>query len=204
MKTALIVAAGVFVTAVVVVAGFRMRAASEADVAALRQQVALLNAEVARQREVMAQPSPRDGGVTMDVRRSDTLVAPAAAPTAAEPAAPSPADPIESIGTTFLYEPADPSWSHTAAEQLGAGLTRVLPRGSTILRVECRRTLCEIRSLHENVDAYRKFANAVADPETGLWNGAMASSDSGESNGAFEATTYFTREGHEMPVAARR
>lgn len=122
------------------------------------------------------------------------------------PAAPSPprmpSDEVVAaqLDDHFAAERPDPSWSERATHDASAAVSKTLPPGSAIRRVECRATLCRVESFHESVSAFKKFNDETfLDHHRALWNAGITSMVREQTAAGVTAVSYIAKEGQEIP-----
>jgi hypothetical protein len=107
----------------------------------------------------------------------------------------------EHYGDAFAGQAADPSWSQVAEGTMTREINRHLPQGSSIQSVQCRQSMCQLRSSHASMDTYEKFTeDALYSRESGLWNGAITSLVVENGAGGVQSISYIAREGQDLPA----
>jgi len=84
---------------------------------------------------------------------------------------PSPERELAHIQAEFAAEGNDPSWN--PGRELQAKVEEVMPRGSVLRSIECRRSMCRMETSHADLDDYNKFAHEflLARLDHPLWTG---------------------------------
>ena len=102
----------------------------------------------------------------------------------------------------FAHDRASP---RSAVEtELRARIEKQLPPGSRLEAVECRQSLCRVRSLHPDGDAYRAYVARAfgTDQNTRVWPGqvwvAFPSAGGASPSGAIASSVYLGV-GEELP-----
>ena len=145
---------------------------------------------------------------------ADGRIAAAPAPlaparSAASPRATPPADPIEdfapvhdALEAAFAAESVDGPWATRARRTAAAHLDAKLPEGSRIDAIECRSTLCRVRSVHPSAARADEFASGVAlRNEAAPWAGdvTLGVIEQAPNGTAVTVVAYLAREGVNLP-----
>jgi len=77
---------------------------------------------------------------------------------AVAPARESPEQYFARVGETFELEPHDALWNPAA--ELASRFTKLMPKGSSLDAVTCRKTMCRVQTSHPSLDSYRKFTRS--------------------------------------------
>jgi hypothetical protein len=100
----------------------------------------------------------------------------------------------------FDTEQRDPAWADQATQDATRAITEGLPSGSTVTKVECRKSLCRVDTQHDDVDAFRAFADAsFLSRERKIWNGGFSTMVRAESESGVSAVSYIAKEGESVP-----
>jgi hypothetical protein len=93
-------------------------------------------------------------------------------------------------------------WSDGARQALLARIQAVVPAGSSVLRCECRTSMCRIETQHAGLSQYRAFSRAAfMRRETMLMNRpGFTFSDHPSPDGTLVAVAFLATEGHELPA----
>ena len=133
--------------------------------------------------------------------------APPRSPSRAAPSPPSRVEefaPIQAaIEASYLIERTDPGWAAEARGTVENRLAGKLPPDSRIDSIECRSTICRIRSVHPNQARSDEFLDRAVFPSEGsLWQGEVAVGLVAQQpdDGAVIMVTYLGREGYHLPA----
>lgn len=180
---------------------------STADIAALRAEVSELKRNSAASLVFAAhaaQDRALDQNTPVGSAREPSPLPPAKEESElekAEAARRSELEMAESLDRKFAAEPVDREWSAGAADEARRALLSEIAGDTSLRRVECRATWCRFETYHESVEAFKTFSQkSLLDRERQLWNGGFSSSVRDESESGVTAVTFFTREGHDMPL----
>lgn len=109
--------------------------------------------------------------------------------------------PVEAVLTnmesSFDTEPADASWASRAATTIQAGVRSLLSEKSTIESIECRSSMCRLRSVQQDLEQYKKFVYEMVHSDACK---ECFFTQTGESrDGRPILTMYMAREGRNLP-----
>ena len=100
----------------------------------------------------------------------------------------------------FDTEQRDPAWADQATQDATHAFTDDIPAGSRVTKVDCRKSLCRVETEHDDVDAFRAFADAsLLSRERKIWNGGFSTMVRSESESGVTAVTYIAKEGQPVP-----
>jgi hypothetical protein len=108
------------------------------------------------------------------------------------------------VESAFAGESRDHAWNPRAA--LDAKIGEVLPKGSALRSLECKRSMCRMETVHRSAENYRNFAKsftALREDGPPLWTGPTFFHRLHQSSGAGEplvSVAYLGRES--LPAAA--
>jgi hypothetical protein len=108
------------------------------------------------------------------------------------------------IETEFGNEVGNAEWNPT--NDLRGKLTPILPEGSSIRSLQCRRTMCRVETSHKDLVSYQAFARAFVLPgDNGqpLWMGASVfnvTTPPGPNDESLVTVAYLAREGLPEPL----
>jgi hypothetical protein len=179
-----------------------------------------LDALRASARSGAARPAGADGAATARgalseadrLRRLELAVAAAAAASAAKPADEPPAEAAETrpakrvptleevqanVLTAYGREAGDPTWGPEASRKLEASLREALPRGSRLLSIDCRATMCLVEVEHPD----ERSAQAWLLPGFQDWPGSVLVAGERQEQGAVVQTLVPIRRGATPPYA---
>jgi hypothetical protein len=167
---------------------------STAEIAQLKAELRSLKGNVASQGVLLANALDRSGAPGVPASAEGPGQQPSATPTTAEIP---PKEIFAKLDQRFYAEPANA----VATQKLSATLTRLVPAGSSLGRIDCRDSLCRIEATHDNRDAYGSFVHATfLGRQTGLWPAGFTSELLEETPTASKSVTFFgAREGAEIP-----
>jgi hypothetical protein len=101
----------------------------------------------------------------------------------------------------FETESRDPAWADQATHEATRAFTEDIPAGSRVTKVECRKSLCRVDTEHDDVDAFRAFADAsLLSRGRKIWNGGFSSMVRSQSESGVTAVTYIAKEGQAVPA----
>ena len=120
----------------------------------------------------------------------------------AQPAKFTDAERREHVAEVFDAERTDPSW-HGEADARSL-FRQVLPAGSALRSVACRKSLCRVETSHPDAEARRAYVNALAMPNPGRempFAGMLfdAEDDQAENGQTLRSVTYLVRTGYDLP-----
>jgi hypothetical protein len=101
---------------------------------------------------------------------------------------------VAELEDDFHSERRDPKWSDQGTTEATRALSRDLPQGTKLGKVECRLTMCRVESSHTSVDAFRNFVRvSLLSHDRQLWNGGFSSYVVGQSPSGVSALTFIER-----------
>ena len=118
-------------------------------------------------------------------------------------------DPIEQqaqlvaqLEDDFRAEGRDPGWSDQGTTEATRALSRDLPGGTKLGKVECRFTMCRVESSHTSVDAFQTFVRSgLLSHDRQLWNGGFSAYVVDQSPSGVSALTFIERGGTRTSAA---
>lgn len=113
--------------------------------------------------------------------------------------APAPEDHMEHIQMNFDAQAHDAQWTRSLASRLDEQLRLRGGTGSNILALDCRSSLCRVRTQHDEEASYQSYVAALFDSTTG-WDGPkVVLRDTTPTDGKITATVFVAKPGTEMP-----
>ncbi len=107
----------------------------------------------------------------------------------------------QALDTRFGAEAVDPAWADGAAREAARAISADLPEGTTLEKVECRKSMCRVETVHENTGAFRSFVtDALLSHDRQLWNGGITSSLRETTDSGVTAVTYIAKDGEAIPA----
>jgi hypothetical protein len=99
---------------------------------------------------------------------------------------------LAQLDGVFAREARDPAW--TPGPELEVRLKRILPRGSSLRSLECRRSMCRVETAHRDLERYGTFTKSfgLLAGQVPVWSGP----------GFFHVAHEPTRPGHELLAVA--
>lgn len=176
------------------------------DLAGLKQDMALMKAELAsvrgslKQVAAQVQPPPSHGNAEATAPNYEPQAVDSAAEEAAamEETTRLQEKRIESIGTALRTEPLDAAWATQAMDAIRQAMSSATMSGTSIHDVECRSSLCRVEVAHENPAARARFIRRFA-MLVGPMLPTMTAQPIEAGDGAFASLIYLAREGHDLP-----
>jgi len=172
------------------------------DVRRLEAKIARLEAASAWQGSVLANKVREAASAppAVDAAVSSSDNGGAAPPRTVRP--PTEAEFVAQLETKFQAEVRDPAWSEQAIATATRALANdLLPSGSRVESVDCRRNLCRVESSHDNMAAFKSFVeSSLLSRQKKLWNGAFSAEVIAQSESGVQALTFITREGEPLPA----
>jgi len=157
-----------------------VRAPEEGELTEIRDQLQALRAELSalRDEEAEPRPEPTTEEEAMLRERDQTHAS------------------IERIQHRMEGEESDPGWAPNAEETLRAAFeSDEVWEHSRVSEVECRQTLCRVRSSHDDSSAEMRALSALG--RNDVFGSSEAFSERFElDDGSIETETYITRRGH--------
>jgi hypothetical protein len=137
--------------------------------------------------------SSMEGEASADKSSPTTEVSPASRQT------PTMEDVGVSLGRAFANERVDSIWSANAKHRLEEGLGSLLIDGSSITSIDCRSTICLIKTAHRDRDNFVTFMqSALRSRLNKTWNGPFFYQLESDKEGAVAGLAYIGREDHEF------
>jgi hypothetical protein len=152
----------------------RTNAADDAELRRIRRELAQLQRESARVRQLVRAGQLRDRDAVDDSAQAAT--APDEAPAeVANPVADRLVrneDSWAQVEGAFASEAVDATW--VAARELAAKLANVLPDGASLRSLDCRESMCRVETAHRSEQSYQEFTIGLAAPteRPPIWTGA--------------------------------
>jgi hypothetical protein len=101
---------------------------------------------------------------------------------------------VAQLEDDFRSEHRDPKWSDQGTNEAVRALSRDLPQGTKLGKVECRLTMCRVESSHVSVDAFQAFVRSgLLSHDRQLWNGGFSSYVVDQSSSGVSALTFIER-----------
>jgi hypothetical protein len=109
----------------------------------------------------------------------------------------------KTIEGSFQAEPMEADWASHAKYLAQDKLTAALGPESRIESIECRSSMCRIRSVHADPNSANQFINSKLGQDDSLpWRGPFTVGvvEEAPNNGPVTLITYLGREGHHLPL----
>ncbi|WP_437597606.1 hypothetical protein WMF28_33540 [Sorangium sp. So ce590] len=115
-----------------------------------------------------------------------------------EPAAPEPEDQVAHVEALYSGEPVDRSWAASAEQRLDEGLRSYFGKGSRMLSVDCRTSLCKVNVSHQGLSEQIAFVEQ-AFRANDYWPGARMAWRQQNPDGSVTSELYFVKDGEPLP-----